>query len=266
MTFKYPLKFRCRIPNLTDSQRIYGTLAAPFVALPPVSVVGDNIRLNQVPSAVYLFVKTANSTKSSNANSVLLSDVFGTIQNVNINRGNQSGVLSGANQADLYELAVANGFDGIRNKRSNDGVVLKLEFGEDIPLSDGETPGMRGDYNFQCTIQTGLPDIIRTAFTANFTFEQVFIYEGEVKISPNECIAMTGIMNLDEAVSAVDMGHEHDEVADAKGGSMVGGSAVGGSLWFKMKKGRNVLHKVAQTTSNLDHGIDAVVKTWKSRA
>lgn len=241
------------------------SLLMPFVAMPSVSVVGDNLRLNQIPSCVYLFVKTANSTKND-SNAVQLADVYGPIQNINVQWGNQTGILSGANASDLYEISLENGYNGVRSKHSTDGVVLKLEFGKDIPLSDEETPGMRGDFNWQCNITTLLPDVIRTAYTATFSFEQVFIYEGQLKLSPNECIAMTGIMNLDESVGAMDLGHEVDDKADSHGGSMIGGSSVGGSLWAKVKKGKNILHKVANTTSNLDHGIDAVVKAYKSRA
>jgi hypothetical protein len=230
-----------------------------------VSVVGDNIRLNQIPSCVYIFVKTSNSVKNTNA-AVLYADVFGKIQGVNIQWGNQTGILSSATKDDLRAIAVENGFDNCDTQEQLDSLVLKLEFGKDVPLENNETPGMRGDYNWQCTISTLLPDVSRNAYAGTFAFEQVFMYEGEVKISPNECIAMTGIVNLDESASAVDMGHEHREGGSAVGGSMVGGSAMGGGLLRKMKKGKHILHQVAKVTGQVDHGIDNVVKTWKSRA
>jgi hypothetical protein len=237
----------------TDSSK-----AAPFLTK-NASVTGDNIRLSQIPSSVYLYVKLADSSKNVN-DAVLFADVFGQITGVNIQWGNQSR-LSELTGNDLRQIAVDNGCDDLFTNHSGDGYVLKLRFGKDIGLENNETPGMRGDFSFQCTISSNYPDISRDDVGAtNFEFCQVFMYEGQVQISPNQCMAETGIISISDSIEAKD-DHLVEDGGSYVGGSSVGGSLVGGSITGKIKKGIKVYNK-AKIAGN---AINDVVNEYQSR-
>lgn len=190
---------------------------------------GSNIRLNQIPEACYLYcVRQRSGVEITDAN------VFTRPEKVNINWGNQTGILSGAKELDLLEIAMGNGCDTNCEEYIRSGYALKLEFGKDIPLDDNESPGTRGDYNWQVEFTSKKPT--GEANGKKFEFFQVFIYNGHAVISPNECRVQTGLLDLKDNVEATEMGHEH-------GGSVVGGSEVGGSLLGDV--GKHLLKHVA---------------------
>ena len=208
-----------------------GTLTAKNVAtnaLTSVDFSGDNIRLNQIPDSVYLFAKVSRATETK-ADGV----VFAGITNVNCEWKNMTGVLSAYSPFQLIELAQENGYDGSQseilgvNHSDGCGLVLKLNFGKDIPLDDNEAPGTRGDYNWKCEAKINNPQ----SRDKVFEFHQLFEYNGHAIISPNECRVMTGVLDLADNVKAEDMGHNYT-ASNAKviGGSVVGGSSVGGSI------------------------------------
>lgn len=218
------------------------------------SVTGDAIRLSQIPTCVYLYVRVADASKNVN-DATLFADCFGQITNVNVQWGNQSR-LSELSGNDLRELAVRNGADDVYTNHSGDGFVIKLYFGKDVGLENNETPGMRGDYNWQCTVTSAYPDISRdTVASTQFEFVQVFMYEGEVKISPNQCLAETGTISISDVIEAKDDHSVREENQD-------GGSLVGGSLLGKIDKGRRLGLKSYQVAKD----INEVVKEYKTRS
>ena len=197
-------------------------------ALTEVAFSGDNIRLNQIPDSVYLFAKVSRATESQSDGVV-----FAGITNVNCEWKNMTGVLSAYSPFQLIELAQENGYDASQseilgvNHSDGCGLVLKLNFGKDIPLDDNEAPGTRGDYNWKCEAKIYNAQSVDKAME----FHQLFEYNGHAIISPNECRVMTGVLDLADNVKAEDMGHNYT-ASNAKviGGSIVGGSSVGGSI------------------------------------
>tara|TARA_R110002073_G_scaffold335565_1_gene527886 strand:+ start:9862 stop:11649 length:1788 start_codon:yes stop_codon:yes gene_type:complete len=186
--------------------------------------IGNNIRLNQVPEAVYIYAKQRRTDTNSTT-----SDSFVDIQGVRISWKNRTGLLSGFRQSELLQTAQANGADTSATEANNGGYVLKLVFGKDIPLDDNESAGTRGDYNWQLEC-----DVYNHQSTRWFEFYQVFVYNGHAVISPNECRVMTGVLDLKDNVEAEDMGDQYHGASLVGGsysaGSMVAGSEVGGSL------------------------------------
>ena len=212
--------------NIKSAGSIAGKSATDV--LTSVDFSGDNIRLNQIPDSVYLFAKVSRASEVK-ADGV----VYAGITNVNCEWKNMTGVLSAYSPFQLIELAQENGYDGSQTEvlgvSNGDGcgLVLKLNFGKDIPLDDNEAPGTRGDYNWKCEAKINNPQLK----TKVFEFHQLFEYNGHAIISPNECRVMTGVLDLADNVKAEDMGHNYT-ASNAKviGGSIVGGSAVGGSI------------------------------------
>lgn len=221
-----------------------GTIAT---ASPTATFVanGNNIRLNQIPECVYLYVSQRGSAKNIDS-----PDTFARITNLSVRWKNQTGILSGYTEDDLINMAIVNGYDsdafevkGIvgSNQGSNSnvisgvqrggrGLVLKLNFGKDLPLDDNESAGTRGDYNWQCNI-TYNPFDLAPADGVDLVFHQIFVLNGHAIISPNECRVSTGVLSLEDNMGAGEMGHSYNaNPVDVAGGSMVGGSEVGGSL------------------------------------
>lgn len=207
---------------------------------------GNNIRLNQVPEAVFIYVKTKRANQNANH-----SDTSLRISKVEIDWNNQSGLLSSLSERDLVRVSVENGLDEIGNEYLTNGLVLKLVFGKDIPLPDNVSAGTRGDWSIQ--INPTIPEDQATA--ANLEMFQVFFYNGHAIISPNECKVSTGLLDLRDNVEAEDMGdefHGHQlSGGSSVGGSMVGGSSVGGSF---------VGGKMNHLVRRLGHGVKTAEK------
>lgn len=228
------------------------------------TINSNNIRLNQIPESCYIFVAQRNSNKVLN-----FADTYGRITNVNIKWKNQTGILSGFAEKDLIEMAVYNGFDSnVDEVLSGRGIVLKLNFGQDVPLDDNESPGTRGDYNWQVDITyADVPnqpnnDVVLT---------QVFVLNGHAIISPNECRVSTGVLSLEDNMNADDMGHSYQaDEAQLAGGSMVGGSEVGGSLvggfTKHIKKAYNVGKAAVKVGQTVAPAMEELVKAYQSRA
>jgi len=228
------------------------------------TINSNNIRLNQIPESCYLFIAQRNSNRELN-----VADCYARITNVNIKWKNQTGVLSGFAEKDLIEMAIYNGYDSnVEEVLSGRGLVLKLNFGQDIPLDDNESPGTRGDYNWQVDItysdtpNQAVDDVVLT---------QVFVLNGHAIVSPNECRVSTGVLSLEDNMNADDMGHSYQaDEAQLAGGSMVGGSDVGGSLvggfTKHVKKAYNVGKAAVKVGQAVAPAMDELVKAYQSRA
>ena len=185
----------------------------------------NNVRLNQIPDSCYIYARPTRS--ALNGVVPLGVDDFPRISNLSLMWKNRTGILSSYSERGLYEMFRDNGLDSSWDEVQNLGLVAKLEFGKDIPLDDNESPGTRGDYNWQMTAQF----IPTDGATADYDIYQVFVMNGHAIVAPNECRVMTGVLDLKDNVSATEMGHGYgDGRPEIAGGSFVGGSEVGGSL------------------------------------
>ena len=188
---------------------------------------GNHIRLNQVPECCYIYAKIARGSDTP-----LQEDLYSFVNKVNIDWNNQAGLLSSLDESQLLKISEENGYDRKKSEDNENGNVLKLCFGKDIPLPDNVSAGSRGDYSWQ------LSNIKLKNSRANMPTElyQVFVYQGQAVVSPNECRVQTGLLTLEDNVNAEDMGNELHQHSSMEGGSSVGGSIVGGSLVGDMTK------------------------------
>ena len=150
---------------------------------------------------------------------------FGLIQSINIQWGNMVGVGSSFSGMDLLKISKENGCD-VEDmvEASLRGYCLKLVFGKDIPLMDNESAGTRGDYNIQvsCVWTHSSPTLINAA---DWQVNEMYINNGHVIISPNECRVQTGLLNLADNIEATDHGekYQHGVSSVIEGGSFLGG-------------------------------------------
>tara|TARA_R110002012_G_scaffold61820_1_gene162206 strand:- start:2120 stop:4081 length:1962 start_codon:yes stop_codon:yes gene_type:complete len=212
-----------KIPNeiiLPYNQPRRFETSAPTAALAnntdSATIVSSNRRLDQIPEAVYLWVEDAKSVLMNATNGHALTDGMCQPVRVDITFGNQVGILSNYSSEQLFELAVENGCDLLDMEEARrKGYCLKLVFGKDIPLADNESAGTRGDYNIQINMVAyngGARALTQT------TMKEVYINNGQVIISPNECRVQTGLLDLKDNIEAENMGHHYalnDEIAGA---------------------------------------------------
>jgi hypothetical protein len=225
------------------------------------SYTGNHIRLNQVPECCYIYAKIARGSDTP-----LQEDLFSFVNKVNIDWNNQSGLLSALDSNQLLKISQENGYDWKQSELTENGNVLKLCFGKDIPLPDNVSAGSRGDYSWQLS-SIELKNLRATMPTELY---QVFVYQGQAVVSPNECRVQTGLLTLEDNVNAEDMGNELHQHSSMEGGSSVGGSIVGGSLVGDMTKhmvkhfaGKNkMLKSLAEPAGKL---ADKAFEKYKTR-
>lgn len=236
-----------RIPNeiIMDyhQPRRFTTLQAPVGVDTPFTIVANNRRLDQIPECVYLFVRRRITDEQ-----MVFQSAFADLTNVNITFGNQVGILSGHSRQQLRALAVENGCDlASEFEARRGGLVLKLVFGKDIPLMNNESPGTRGDYN----IQVQLTSVHNDPTAPNLELVELYVNNGQVIVSPNECRVQTGLLDMKDNIEAEDMGHKYTDNPDIEGGSIF--SKVG--KFFK-----KVPHLVAQGVRHLPQALDTAEK------
>lgn len=240
-----------RIPNevILDYQqpRRFTTI---HTAAAPVNtnfiVQTNNRRLDQIPECVYLWIRRKLTDED-----ILNSNGTCDISNVNITFGNQVGILSGHSRQQLQALAVENGLDLINEQEARrGGLVLKLVFGKDIPLMNNESPGTRGDYNINVAV-TGIHNDSSVIAASALELCELYINNGQVIVSPNECRVQTGLLDMKDNIEAEDMGHSYTQNPDIEGGSIF--SSVGN--FFK-----KIPHMVVQGVKHLPQALDTADK------
>ena len=210
-------------------------------------------RLAEIPEALYLWVQPnpalrVNATARmgaqddpTNVQRVLgshcastIPNAFGLIQSLNIQWGNMVGVGSSFTALDLLKISKENGcdIDDMVEARLR-GYCVKLVFGKDIPLMDNESAGTRGDYNIQVSFSWthSSPTLV---VASDWQVNEMYINNGHVIISPNECRVQTGLLNLADNIEAVDHGEKYNHGLSSV---VAGGSFLGGLGHFFKKVG-----------------------------
>lgn len=159
------------VVNYTDLSRYIYNQNVALAATPANTEVGagysynfSNIQLNQVPDLMIIACRIPMAQQNWNDPSFFL-----TINNVSINFNNSSGILSSANQQQLYLMSVKNGssqsfYEFAGSAINNDnatgagayvatlGSLLVLNPAMDFGLPSMYTASSSGQFNFQMTI------------------------------------------------------------------------------------------------------------------
>lgn len=213
------------------------------------TLVGDNIRINQVPEKMYIILQ-----KPVNEKTISDADFHLAVQNVNISWNNQTGILSGATTNQLHQLNKENGLDCDYNEYASDtganggvnrrfGVPLCLEFGKDIPLETGETIGMVGNYNLRVDVVAH--NCSENVFT-NLEYSVLLVMKGEVIIAPNEMRLSLGNVSVGDSMNAEKEGLSYADVSKSGAlGGLEGGGFLSG-LKHLVKRGAGLGNKLAE--------------------
>lgn len=102
-----------------------------------------------VPSKMLIYVQKRQGSLTYND-----PDSYLRINNITINFNNKAGILSPCDSLDLYLLSIRNGLKmtSWQDWNSHSGSVLMLDFARDIPMKEGISVDMIGNYSFYCTI------------------------------------------------------------------------------------------------------------------
>lgn len=207
-------------------------------------VIGDSIKLSQIPRKMYLFCRHQRSSANQN-----VADAFLRIDNLSILWNNQSGLFSSATEQDLFEISKGNGLNlSYPAWRKYRGGVFCLEFGKDIGLIDTEAPGCQGQYTMQ--VQMDVTNVSGASFIPEFY--TVFVNEGTFSIS--EQFARASLGNLSPAM--VLMAKSSHQIHHMKYEQLQGGS------FFSSLK--NIVSKVAHGVSSVARmpGVQAAVSSF----
>ena len=131
-------------------------------------MTSNNIQLSSIPRRLYIFVRDKNNVLYSSASNT---DTFMPITNLNIQFINKNGLLSSANQMQLYEMSVKNHCNMSWTQWSGGpvstgtlslpsttigtiGSVICVEFATDIGLDSLDAPGKLAQCMLQITVTT----------------------------------------------------------------------------------------------------------------
>lgn len=123
------------------------------------TLTSTNIMFQSVPSHLYVYVQEADAYKTYSS-----SDTYANITGMSITFNNKVGILSTATEQELYEIAKNHGYkkqwedwhgivqsSTLGTQIGTSGSVLRLDFGDDIPIADLEI-GQNGTYNLQMNV------------------------------------------------------------------------------------------------------------------
>jgi hypothetical protein len=178
------------------------------------TLTSSNIALNQVPDTILIFARRPMSATTANN-----SDSFLAITNITINFNNVAGILSSANQQQLWELSRKAGssqsfleFTGKCNKKNVNGSIstipsigsiLMLQPAYSFNLPEYLSGSSLGSYNLQFTV---------TIENNSFVYDPLFIPElvvvtitsGYMTTHQGTSQSFSGVLNKEMVMSAKD--------------------------------------------------------------
>lgn len=207
-------------PNLSITYPYFNTerFVNDFTGIPPgpnnyVVYSSSNIQLKSIPRRMYVYMRQRNSDLYSNPANT---DTYMSINNVNIQFNNRSGIYSTATQEQLYLTAVKNhcnmswqewsglpqysGVDNFDPQYYGVGSVCCFEFGTDIAnQSPLECPGRSGQFQLQVNVSAANISSI----TLNCSLYIVVVYEGTFTI-PNSgaSLVQIGVLSANDVLEA----------------------------------------------------------------
>lgn len=199
----YPLTVIDRITTQATGLAAWsGSGAADPSNFPSSTVTSNMINLTYVPSMLLIYLREGNSQLTYANSGYTKSDSFLGIRHVNLTFNTQSGILNNATQRQLYEFSVETGLEmSWPQFYQHRGSVLALQFGRHIPLINPDlAPGVRGNYNFQVTVDYYNPNPSRAV--ASPTLYILPYYEGTVVGKPGVFIQQMGVISHQNVLEA----------------------------------------------------------------
>lgn len=175
---------------------------------PVERVTSQYYRLGMIPKYMMLFCQPSDSLAHYNKNTA---NGFLEIVSINVKWNNENSLLVNATQQDLYQISRRNGinmsFEQWKTKR---GSVVMIEFGRDLGLPDGLSPGTVGSYTLSVDM-----NVRNTALADNVVcdYNIVLYNQGSFVISQNSGRTSEGLLTPQMVLMAekaeMVSGHEH---------------------------------------------------------
>ena len=199
----------------TKPQSYLRQLSPDFAIGETRTVTSDSIRLSQIPSKIMLFARRQEAASTFDK-----PDSFLKIKGVSVDFNNESGLLAGATQQDLFEISRRNGCNlSYPQFTQYRGGVLVLDMGKDIGLVDSLAPGVQGSFTIRVSVT--FENVSGEAYPASYYM--VLYNVGAFSISQNS--ARSSLGNLSQSMvlsSSGGMHMPHHEHSMLKGGSLLG--------------------------------------------
>lgn len=243
--------------NYQDTEVYVNELGASQAPGASYTMLSSNIQLNVVPDHLLVYAKERRSDRSYTT-----TDAWQSIESMEVSFANVSGILSGADKRELYQISRSNGMNQSWSEWSGDKMfvesggssvekharagIMVLKLGKDIALNDPSvTVGTPGSYNLQirCGLKNQNP--IRDIYPALYV---VPIYAGLMTIKDNQTIQQLAVLSQEDVLDAAEEADNEGALSSAhlEGGAWYNDLAKG----FKkalpyIRKGRKVAQTVA---------------------
>lgn len=212
----------------------------PFTLQPQEerTVTSDTLKFNQIPRKIMMFAR-----RSRGSSNFLAADAFANIKNISILWNNESNLLTSATEQQLFQISKRNGSNLTYSQwHEYRGSVFMGEFGTDIGLIQGLSPGVMGQYTLQATV------VLKNTNSepVEYEFFLTTVLEGSVELTENSLAVNLGNITVD----AVEQAQFGPEVAHAHAQD-----ANGGGFFTDMKHFFNKLSRGVQTASQVAGAI-----------
>lgn len=222
--------------------------AIPFNnTLTSQQVTSNNIQLSSIPRRMYIYVRPRNSSLYTTPD---LTDTYYGISALNIQFDNRAGLLSGASQYQLYQMAIKNHCDMSWEQWSGQpvfttgafsggagpftladdkfgpvGSILCIEFGADIGLRDDEAPGISGQYQLLVQAQVYNCDPTGAHDAIPLSMYIVIVNEGSLTIPGyGHAINQIGVISKSDVLTAKRNPFiDYQDIQEVNGGNFLSG-------------------------------------------
>lgn len=217
---------------------VYNTdYPTPVASNTSVTMQSQNIQLNNIPRRIYIFARRTDATTDFTT-----SDVFARLESISISFDNQSGILSGSNSKQLYNLSKNAGLNmNYAQWSTYTGSVLVLDVGKGLMLQNSsEAPSLATTKQFQ--VSAVFTNINQTE-DLNLSLYIMVVSDGLITISSGTSIQQNSVLSVNDIADAKMMVNPHhvEEFITPR-------NFYGGSFFSKLKSfGHKVNEGLKQT-------------------
>lgn len=187
------------------------SMSATLTATSGTQLQSDNLRLQSLPSLMYIFARIPMSSRTGATGANAYTDTFAGVGNlssgqadITINIGTRTGLLASATVESLYRMSKRNGLNCSFNEwlYGGNGVII-LDPVEDlgVDVNNGDVlPGESGNVNFQvsCTFNGAPWAYAGATLPTSLELMVVPVYSGIMTFTPDNAVANIGELNQRE--------------------------------------------------------------------
>lgn len=161
------------------------------------NVISNNMSLSSIPSRAYIFAIRTDKDMTP-----FTTDCFARIQRIDINFNGVSGILSSANEWELWRMSCDNGLKlSYPEWQEYTGSVLCIDFGKNMGLGPQQCVGLLGTFDFSYKIT------IQNINTEKVTFDLITLVDsaGTFTISNGQVIKQLGVVSSSDVLQSEEM-------------------------------------------------------------